>query len=388
MKNVILKHKHDRKYKDGYLVLEEADILEQDAINEGERFVLKSHEGDVLGLFYYGKQNRGAGFKIGSDLDVRLETSYFKQLFEAAKNERESLYNAEHTNAFRVYNGEGDGLGGFTVDNYDGHFLIQWYSKGIYQYKDEVVESLREVFQYTTLHEKLRFDHNVPTHRVSEENVEFPIIIKENNLFYTIHFEDGPMTGIFLDQRDVRSKIMTLPLEEGQSMLNLFAYSGGFSVAAAKNGMETVSVDIAKRSLELIEQNFALNEINIDQQLLYTMDVFDMMKYCKRKRMRFDLIVIDPPSFSRAKKKRFSVKDNYDELIEGALSILNQNGYMVLSTNASNFTLAQFKKMINETLEGRRYEITDVMGLPKDFKTTSHYKPSKYLKVVFVKILD
>ncbi|TDM03875.1 class I SAM-dependent rRNA methyltransferase [Macrococcus carouselicus] len=386
MKNVILKHKHDKKYRDGYLVLEEADIFDRDTMTEGERFVLKTSEGAELGLFYYGRQNRGAGYKIGDDLETRLDVSYFKGLFEDAKGEREALYNAEHTNAFRVYNGEGDGLGGFTVDDYDGHFLIQWYSKGIYYYKDEIVESLREVFHYKTLHEKLRFDKNVPTHRISEESVEFPIIITENNLFYTIHFEEGPMTGLFLDQRDVRNKIMSLDLEG--PMLNLFAYSGGFSVAAAKNGMETVSVDIAKRSLELIEQNFALNEINVDKQLLYTMDVFDMLKYCLRKRMKFDLIVIDPPSFSRSKKKRFSVKDNYNELIEGALPVLNRGGYLVLSTNASNYTLPHFKKMINETLDGRRFEITDIMGLPKDFRTTTHYKPSKYLKVVFVKILD
>lgn len=150
-----------------------------------------------------------------------------------------------------------------------------------------IVESLQEIFDYKTLYEKLRFDKNVPTHRISEEAVEFPIIITENDLFYTINFEEGPMTGIFLDQRDVRNKIMSLDLKK--PMLNLFAYSGGFSVAAAKNGLETVNVDIAKRSLELIEQNFALNEINIDKQLLYTMDVFDMLKYCARKKMLFDL---------------------------------------------------------------------------------------------------
>ncbi|TDL98840.1 class I SAM-dependent rRNA methyltransferase [Macrococcus brunensis] len=386
MKKVVLKHKHDKKYRDGYLVLEEADIFDMDTMNEGERFVLKASDGTDLGLFYFGRQNRGAGYKIGDNLETKLDTHFFKLLFEAAKEERESLYNSGHTNAFRVYNGEGDGLGGFTVDDYDGHFLIQWYSKGIYHYKDVIVESLQEVFDYKTLYEKLRFDKNVPTHRISEEAVEFPIIITENDLFYTINFEEGPMTGIFLDQRDVRNKIMSLDLKK--PMLNLFAYSGGFSVAAAKNGLETVNVDIAKRSLELIEQNFALNEINIDKQLLYTMDVFDMLKYCARKKMLFDLIVIDPPSFSRSKKKRFSVKDNYHELIEGALPILNRGGYMVLSTNASNYSLPQFKKMIHDTLAGREYEITDVMGLPKDFKTTNSYKPSKYLKVVFVKILD
>lgn len=388
MKSITLKERHDKKYKDGYLLLEENDIDMQDPLEEGEIFLLKNQSGDILGQFYYGRQNRGAGYKIADDLKVKLDVSFFKQLFEAALKERQSLYNAAHTNAFRLYNGEGDGLGGFTIDNYNGHLLIQWYSEGIYVYRDIILQAMDEVFSFQTIHEKLRFKQDVPTQQVTKEEVEFPVIVMENGIFYLIHFYEGPMTGIFLDQRDVRNKIMQLPVEG--KMLNLFAYSGGFSLAAAKNGMMTTNVDIAKRSLELIEQNFGINELDFSGHTNYSLDVFDMFKYCRRHRLTYDLIVIDPPSFSRSKKRRFSVRDNYHELIEGALTILNKNGYLVLSTNASNYPLHQFKKMITETLDKQvsKYEITDVMGLPKDFKTTNAYKPSKYLKVVFVKVVD
>ncbi|KAA1042797.1 class I SAM-dependent rRNA methyltransferase [Macrococcus equipercicus] len=360
-----------------------------DPLNEGDLFILKNASAEALGLFYFGRQNRGIGYKVSDDLEVKLTQSYFTALMEQAHKERESLYRASHTNAFRIYNGEGDGLGGFTVDNYNGHLLIQWYSKGIYRYQQEVLTALKAVFNYETIYEKLRFDREVPTHLLTDKPAEFPLIIQENNLFYTIHFEEGPMTGIFLDQRDVRNKILALPLEEG-TMLNLFAYSGGFSVAAAKNGMSTTSVDIAKRSLELIEQNFGLNELPLDDHFRYTLDVFDMFKYCSRKKLSYDLIVIDPPSFSRSKKRRFSVKSNYHELIEGAVPLVKANGYLLLSTNASDYSLNAFKKMIETTLKEQRrdFEFVEVMGLPKDFKTTNSYKASKYLKVVLIKFLD
>ncbi|TDM12364.1 class I SAM-dependent rRNA methyltransferase [Macrococcus lamae] len=389
MKTVTLKERHDKKYKDGYLVVEESDVFDMDNLNEGDLFILKNASEEELGLFYFGRQNRGIGYKVSNDLSVRLTQNYFTDLMKKARLEREPLYRAGHTNAFRIYNGEGDGLGGFTVDNYNGHLLIQWYSKGIYRYQQEVLTALKSVFNYESIYEKLRFEKEVPTYLLTDTPTEFPIIIEENNLFYTINFEDGPMTGIFLDQRDVRNKILSLPLEEG-TMLNLFAYSGGFSVAAAKNGMDTTSVDIAKRSLELIEQNFALNELTLDNHFRYTLDVFDMFKYCRRKNLLYDLIVIDPPSFSRSKKRRFSVKSNYHELIEEAAFLTKANGYLLCSTNASDYTLNAFKKMIESTLENqtRDFEFVEVMGLPKDFKTTNLYKPSKYLKVVLIKFLD
>lgn len=388
IKNIFLKPKQDKKYLDGYLVVLEEDIGRMDPISEGELFVLKTDFNQPLGLFYYGKQNKGVGFKISDDIETHLDRDFFIKLFTTAKEERESLFNATHTNAFRLYNGEGDGLGGFTIDHYDGHLLIQWYSEGIYSYKQDVYAAIKNVFDYTSIYEKLRFTKPLVTNEVTDVNVEFPIVIKENDLFFTIHLNDGPMTGIFLDQRDVRKKLTKLDVQG--RMMNLFAYSGGFSVASSMVGMHTTSVDIAKRSLELIEQNFGLNGMNIEEHDMYTLDVFDMLKYCKRHGLMYDVMVIDPPSFARSKKRRFSVKEHYNELIDQALPLMNRGGYLVLSTNASDYPLHKFKKMINQTIapSGRDFQIVDVLGLPKDFKTTDKYKPSKYLKVVFVKILD
>lgn len=387
MKRIMLKKNKQEKFKQGYLLLEKDDIYQKDDINEGDLFTVHTHSDELIGTFYCGFQNRGFGWKVSDAYYNKLDTAYFHHLFSEALTYRTSLYNATDTNAFRLYNGEGDGLGGFTIDNYDGHLLIQWYSKGIYQYKYYIVEAIKQVFEYKSLFEKLRYDKNVTTHQITEGSVEFPIMILENNLNYMIDLNDGPMTGLFLDQREVRKKLLKINTK-GKDFLNLFSYSGGFSVAAATNGYYTTNVDIANRSIELMEQNFAINEIDVTAQQFYTLDAFDALKYFARHLKTFDIIVIDPPSFSRNKKKVFSVRDNYHELVEQALPLVNYDGYLILSTNASNLQLKQFKTMIEDTLSPLcNYEIVSVMGLPKDFRTTDKYKPSKYLKVVTVKIL-
>lgn len=388
MKSVLLKKNKQEKFKQGYLLIENDDIYQKDDIHEGELFIVQSDTGQHLGTFYCGLQNRGFGWKVSEGYVSALETSYFINLFETAKEFRASLFNATDTNAFRLYNGEGDGLGGFTIDSYDGHLLIQWYSKGIYQFKTVIVEAIQQIFEYKSIFEKLRYDKNVTTHQITDETVEFPIMILENNLSYMIDLNDGAMTGLFLDQRDVRKKLLKLETK-GNDFLNLFAYSGGFSIAAATNSYKTTNVDIAKRSIQLMEQNFAINELPLESQKFYTLDAFDALKYFARHLNTFDAIIIDPPSFSRNKKKVFSVKDNYHELIEAAVPLVNYNGYLILSTNASNVPLKQFKKMITDTLMPLcQFEIESIMGLPKDFKTTDKYKASKYLKVITIKILS
>lgn len=385
MKTITLKSNKIHKYRTGYVCLEKADVESFQNMQEGELFLLVTPEQEVLGTFYFGIQNKGIGWKVSDQKINALDVTYFQELFDNALNERKSLYQSSETNAFRLFNESGDHFGGLTIDNYDGHLLLTFYSKGVYQYQSIILEAVKRIFEYKTIYEKLRFEHDVPTHCLSETEADFPIMIEEHQLFYSIDFTEGPMTGLFLDQREVRKKLRRLNYP-GKQMLNLFAYSGGFSLNCADIGMKTTNVDIANRSIELMKTNFGINSLDVEEQSYFTLDAFDALKYFKRHNKVFDCIVIDPPSFSRNKKKVFSVKENYDELIINSLPILKRNGYLVLSTNASNYSLKSFKSMIEATLKHTDYEIEAVMGLPKDFKTTDKYKPSKYLKVIFIRV--
>ncbi|UXR78952.1 MULTISPECIES: class I SAM-dependent rRNA methyltransferase [unclassified Staphylococcus] len=390
MKTAILNSGKEAKYFNGYPLIEEEDIYQQSALKSGDLFHLKTDKGMYIATGYVGHQHKGLGWVLSYNADEEINQQFFERLFEAAKQEREYYYHIDGTNAFRLFNGEGDGVGGLTIDHYNGHLLIQWYSQGIYAFRDDIISAMTQVFEYTSIYEKTRFkDADIQGGFVIGEAPEFPIIIEENFTFYNVHLDDGPMTGIFLDQKEVRKKIRDYYSAERQ-VLNLFSYTGAFSVIAAGQAEQTTSVDLANRSRPMTEENFGLNGIDPKTQSLYVMDTFDYFKYAERHQLSYDTIVIDPPSFARNKKKTFSVMKDYDKLIEGALPILKEHGTLVLSTNHSMYTLKAFKNMIKKTLsdKGINYQIDEVMGLPKDFKTHPHYKPSKYLKVVFVTLMD
>ncbi|UWF56134.1 class I SAM-dependent rRNA methyltransferase [Staphylococcus hyicus] len=388
MKIAILNKGKEEKYVNQYPLIVETDIYKSDRLNEGDLFQLKSAKGEFIATCYVGRQHKGLGWVLSYDSEEKINTAFFKSLFQQAYEVRTYYYHIEGTNAFRIFNGEGDGVGGLTIDHYDGHLLVQWYSEGIYQFRAHILEAIQAVFPFKSIFEKTRFKNEIiKSGWVLGEKPQFPIVIEENYTFYNVHLDDGPMTGIFLDQKEVRKKLRDY-YSHGKRVLNLFSYTGAFSIIAASNGAKTTSVDLANRSRQLTEENFGVNGIDPNTHAIYVMDTFDYFKYAERHGYTYDTIVIDPPSFARNKKKTFSVTKDYGLLIQNALNLLNPGGTLILSTNHSMYTLNAFKNTIKTTLNQANvsYHFDEVMGLPKDFKTHPHYKPSKYLKVVFVTI--
>ncbi|MCG3413260.1 class I SAM-dependent rRNA methyltransferase [Staphylococcus massiliensis] len=389
MKTAILNKGKETKYLNQYPLIDKADIFKHDQLKDGDLFKLLTDSNQYIATCYVGEEHKGLGYVLSYDEDEPINQVFFEKRLREAIEERDYFYQKEGTNAFRLFNSEGDGIGGLTIDNYDGHLLLTWYSKGVYKLRYQILKAIDEVLTYKSIYEKTRFkDEAIQSGYVKGEAPEFPIVIEENFTYYNVHLNDGPMTGIFLDQKEVRKKLRD-QYSENRHVLNLFSYTGAFSVIAAENAASTTSVDLANRSRALTEENFGLNAIDPKSQYIYVMDTFDFYNYAARHQHVYDTIVIDPPSFARSKKKTFSVLKDYPTLIEGALPILNEGGTMLLCTNSSAFPLKQFKKMIKGTLDELEidYQLDEVMGLPRDFKTNPHYKPSKYLKAIFVTLL-
>ena len=211
-------------------------------------------------------------------------------------------------------------------------------------------------------------------------------MILENGVRYQVFLNDGLMTGIFLDQHDVRASLVD-GLAAGKSLLNMFSYTAAFSVAAAMGGaVETTSVDLAKRSRELSEAHFVANGLALDQHRFIVMDVFDYYKYAKRHALTYDVIVLDPPSFARNKKRTFSVAKDYHKLIEQSLEILNPKGILIASTNAANVSRDKFKKEIEKGFKGQKHRYISEVGLPADFRYNEREESSNYLKVFTIKV--
>ena len=196
------------------------------------------------------------------------------------------------------------------------------------------------------------------------------------------------MTGIFLDQRDVRKAIRE-KYSKGADMLNMFSYTGAFSVNAALGAATvTTSVDVAKRSRPKTIEQFAVNGIDMERQQIVVDDVFQYFKYAARKGKEFDLVVLDPPSFAKTKKRIFSAAKDYTVLLKETIAITKNQGVIVASTNCSAFDMKRFKGFIDTACKetGTRYKVLEEYRLPQDFRTSSAFPEGDYLKVVFFRI--
>ena len=385
MNRIRVSKRIEKKLAKGLVLLEASD-LENVNLKDQEVEVYRQ-EGTFLGTAYLSQQNKGLGWFVSTD-KVTFNQDFFETLFRQAKEKRSAYYQDDLTTAFRLFNQEGDGFGGLTVDLYGDYAVFSWYNSYVYQIRKAISEAFRQVFpEVLGTYEKIRFkglDYE-SAHVYGQEAPDFFTVL-ENGVLYQVFMNDGLMTGIFLDQHEVRGSLVD-GLAMGKSLLNMFSYTAAFSVAAAMGGAnQTTSVDLAKRSRELSEAHFQANGISTDDHRFVVMDVFEYFKYAKRKGLTYDVIVLDPPSFARNKKQTFSVVKDYHKLISQSLEILNPRGIIIASTNAANVSRQKFTEQIDKGFAGRSYQILNKYGLPADFAYNKKDESSNYLKVISMKV--
>ena len=385
MNRIRVSKRVEKKLAKGLVLLEASDL--ENVNLKDQEVEVQSQEGTFLGTAYLSQQNKGLGWFVSTD-KVTFNQAFFEALFRQAKEKRSAYYQDELTTAFRLFNQEGDGFGGLTVDLYGDYAVFSWYNSYVYQIRKVISEAFRQVFpEVLGTYEKIRFkglDYE-SAHVYGQEAPDFFTVL-ENGVLYQVFMNDGLMTGIFLDQHEVRGSLVD-GLAMGKSLLNMFSYTAAFSVAAAMGGAsQTTSVDLAKRSRELSQAHFQANGISTDDHRFIVMDVFEYFKYAKRKGLTYDVIVLDPPSFARNKKQTFSVAKDYHKLISQSLEILNPEGIIIASTNAANVSRQKFTEQIDKGFAGRSYQILNKYGLPADFAYNKKDESSNYLKVISMKV--
>ena len=385
MNRIRVSKRVEKKLAKGLVLLEASDL--ENVNLKDQEVEVQSQEGNFLGTAYLSQQNKGLGWFVSTD-KVTFNQAFFEALFRQAKEKRSAYYQDELTTAFRLFNQEGDGFGGLTVDLYGDYAVFSWYNSYVYQIRKVISEAFRQVFpEVLGTYEKIRFkglDYE-STHVYGQEAPDFFTVL-ENGVLYQVFMNDGLMTGIFLDQHEVRGSLVD-GLAMGKSLLNMFSYTAAFSVAAAMGGAsQTTSVDLAKRSRELSQAHFQANGLSTDDHRFIVMDVFEYFKYAKRKGLTYDVIVLDPPSFARNKKQTFSVAKDYHKLISQSLEILNPGGIIIASTNAANVSRQKFTEQIDKGFAGRSYQILNKYGLPADFAYNKKDESSNYLKVISMKV--
>ncbi|HHG7475961.1 putative SAM-dependent methyltransferase [Streptococcus pneumoniae] len=385
MNRIRVSKRVEKKLAKGLVLLEASDL--ENVNLKDQEVEVQGQEGNFLGTAYLSQQNKGLGWFVSKD-KVAFNQAFFETLLRKAKEKRNAYYQDDLTTAFRLFNQEGDGFGGLTVDLYGDYAVFSWYNSYVYQIRQTISEAFRQVFpEVLGAYEKIRFkglDYE-SAHVYGQEAPDFFTVL-ENGVLYQVFMNDGLMTGIFLDQHEVRSSLVD-GLAMGKSLLNMFSYTAAFSVAAAMGGAsQTTSVDLAKRSRELSQAHFQANGLSTDEHRFIVMDVFEYFKYAKRKDLTYDVIVLDPPSFARNKKQTFSVAKDYHKLISQSLEILNPGGIIIASTNAANVSRQKFTEQIDKGFAGRSYQILNKYGLPADFAYNKKDESSNYLKVISMKV--
>ncbi len=198
------------------------------------------------------------------------------------------------------------------------------------------------------------------------------VTIRENGMNLLVRPFDGFMTGVFLDHRDNRARIREI--SRGRRVLNAFSYTCAFSVAAALGGAEQVSsVDISKRNLEWGKANFAANNISLDGHYFFCSEIYDFFTRARRQERMFDVVILDPPTFSRSKKppRTFRVQDDMASLIRESLTVLDKGGTLMVATNERLLDVSWIRQQISVASGGRAFKVVDVPDPPIDFEHDS-----------------
>lgn len=269
------------------------------------------------------------------------------RLLNAALARRADLLDAA-TDALRLIDGGGDGLPGLYLETFAGHWLVSTTTATLAPEFREWVRDRGVSCYWKRLDQHQK---ESPVH-LSGPLAASPFLVKENGLNFEISFQSGYSQGIFLDQRDNRATVRGL-MAPGKRLLNTFAYTGAFSVAAAAAGAETTTLDLSQPYLDWAKRNLAHNGLDPAGHHFCKGDTFHWLRRFAKQGRQFDAIVLDPPTFSRDEKgKVFRVEENFGELAALALEILAPDGWLLCSTNCHNLGLNDFQKQLRAASRG------------------------------------
>jgi 23S rRNA (cytosine1962-C5)-methyltransferase len=323
---------------------------------------------------------------------IKLDKGWLLSRMATAIDLRRYIY-LDGTNAYRLVNAEGDGLPGLSVDRYDEHLMVQLFSECWRPHLSLVTEVLQQILAPVGIYEKKRpqktrqLEAQDGSKKYSQLLTGQPragrFQVQENNLNFLVDLERDLNTGLFFDQRENRHNLMQMI--GGRTFLNLFAYTGAFSVAAAAaDAKKVTSVDTSGRYLEWARENFSANRLNPKRHEFIVDDCFAALNRFAREKKTFDVILFDPPSFSTTRKSTFSTRGGTAELVAKTAALLTPGGLMVGSTNHQKSELADYLKEFRRGAlqAGCELRVVGIHHQPADFPYSVSFPEGRYLKQV------
>lgn len=356
-------------------------------------------EGDLVEVYDSTGRFMACGhYQIGS-IAVRvlsfdnsaLSPDFYKVMIGRALEVRRAvrLTGSETTTCYRLVHGEGDGLPGLVIDYYDGVCVLQAHSVGMFRAKKQICEALKAVYGDSL---KAVYDKSSGTapYKAGLELVDGYLYraygfsddeqtVLENGHKFIVNWTEGQKTGFFLDQRENRALVGKY--SQGRNVLNLFCYTGGFSIYALAAGAEHVdSVDSSAKAMMMVDRNVALNGFDPSRHTSYCADAIEFLK--KAPEDRYDLIIVDPPAFAKHRGVLKNALRAYQRLNAAAIAKVAPGG-LVFTYSCSQvvdkeaFALAVFSAAASV---GRSVRILDRLNQPADHSVNIYHPEGEYLK--------
>ncbi len=370
----------------------------------------------ILGDTLYGGTPAARVFLHAAEISFEHPATGKRMTFAAPENFSEdsrlalraALVDPQATHAYRLIHGVTDGWPGWYVDRL-GDFLLSQSEQLLTARERETLEQLLRKFSLRGAYHKILkrrvrqlASKDVSPRLVVGEAAPDEFVVRENDHQFALSFNEGYSVGLFLDQRENRRRLQThyiapdffLGGSAGESsrlaleVLNAFSYTCGFSVCAAKAGATVTSLDLSKKYLDWGKRNFVLSQLDPARHEFIFGDAFDWMKRLGKKNRQFDVIILDPPTFSNSKEQgTFRAERDYGKLIQTALPLLKSGGVLLASTNAASLEPESFMETINVSVKSMKRKIIQQHYVPQPADFPISREEPAYLKTVWLKIL-
>jgi len=356
-------------------------------------------EGDLVDVF----DNKDAFLAVGhyapSSIAVRVlsfeqvtpDIGFFREKIKRALSYRRAIgiIDDPQINVFRLIHGEGDGLPGLIVDFYNGVAVMQMHSLGFYKIRKEIASILAELLDNRIVAVYDKSEGTIPHMSGITATNEFlvgnsdPVIVTENGYKFKVDWRTGQKTGFFIDQRENRKLLEKYT--EGRTVLNMFGYTGGFSVYAMKNAAVVHTVDSSFPAIELANENIILNYGEDKRHESFQVDAFDYLNHIKDQ---YDLIILDPPAFAKHNNVLANALQGYKRLNIKAIEQIKAGGIIFTFSCSQVVTKENFRKSVFAAAAntGRSVRILHQMSQPPDHPVNIYHPESEYLKglVIYV----
>lgn len=313
----------------------------------GDMVTALGHDGRPLALGFYNGRSDIRFRVLSTGTDTTVDASFWVQRIRAAAALRQRIV-PPGTTARRLVNAEGDGMPGLVVDGYGDDLVMAIGTAGMEKNRDAVIDALRRICRPARIYE--RSDGRARRREGLEDRVgpvvgglpARPLTVTENHLRFEVDVIAGQKTGFFLDQRDNRTLMGRLSRDA--AVLNCFSYTGGFSVYCARGGAaRVVSVETSAPANDTAGRNLALNGIAAESHPVIQADAFD---YLRETDERFDLIILDPPSFAQSAKDVARAARGYKDINLQAMRRLREGGLLATFSCSSHIDAALFEKIV------------------------------------------